>query len=296
MQPLPVERPVIEVVNVGGRATSGITFRAEGVTCVLGGWDRDKEELSRFLTLEEKPREGGVRFPFDDPRRHIRLIPRERIDAELKVREVLRLYERRFGKGSEVWAEVLGIDGEKKVGELSEMGKFRLELLQLFYGDTRFVVAEDFVDTIEEQFRARALKDLLKAVKYVKATLVVFMGTFRFQEVCERKVVLYGGKVLEVAEGGKLFHPYSVALSKVRLDVGKRGEKVVVPYVGDPANYGCPFHPYCENRDRELRRKCVSSLPPLFQVEGNQVRCWLYQASNKGLGGAECGECRPCPA
>ncbi len=276
VQPLPMGRPVIELVGVSGKSLKEVSFTASGITCVIGEWDEDKEELSRFLTLEEKPREGELRFNVRNPKKYIRLIPRDRLDAELKVRDLLKLYERKFGRGNEVWAEVMGIDKEKRVKDLSEIGKFKLELLQLFYGETKFVIAEDFVDVIEEQFRTKAVKDLVKAVNLLKATLVMFTGTFRFHEVCDSRVVIYGGRVMEIAWGERVYHPYSEVLSRARLEIGNRLEKINVVQVGEPADFGCPFHPYCWHRDRELRRMCVSSVPPLFNFDGNLVRCWKF--------------------
>ena len=277
MQFISLEKPIIELVNISGKFLKNISFTAIGITCILGEWGNDKEELSKILTFDEKPKGGKVNYYSENPKRYIRLIPRERIDSELKVDEILRLYEKRFGKGSEFWVSYFEIARDRKVKELSEYEKFKLELLQIFYGKTKFIIAEDFTETFEEQLKGKAVKTLIKTARMKNSTLVLFLGSSEFNDVCERKIVIYGGEVIE--EGGKneLYHPYSVLLNKARLTIGKKLEKIDINYVGDPANSGCPFHPYCEKSyDKRIRKLCITENPPFFTVNGNKVKCWYF--------------------
>ncbi|MDT7876877.1 MAG: hypothetical protein RQ872_09210, partial [Sulfolobaceae archaeon] len=134
MQFVSMEKPIIELLNISGKFLKNVSFTALGITCVLGEWGNDKEELSKILTFDEKPKGGKVTYYSENPKKYIRLIPRERIDSELKVYEILRLYEKRFGKSNDFWNSFFEIPKDRKVKELSEYEKFKLELLQIFYG------------------------------------------------------------------------------------------------------------------------------------------------------------------
>lgn len=88
-------------------------------------------------------------------------------------------------------------------------------------------------------------------------------------ETCEHTVVLYAGKVMEVAPTHELFttpsHPYALGLLKSipRLDV--EVEPAVLPgYVPSAINRpsGCPFHPRCEWAERI----CEQDMPEMRQV------------------------------
>jgi len=278
MQFVSVEKPIIELLNISGKFLKNVSFTALGITCVLGEWGNDKEELSKILTFDEKPKGGKVTYYSENPKKYIRLIPRERIDSELKVYEILRLYEKRFGKSNDFWNSFFEIPKDRKVKELSEYEKFKLELLQIFYGKTKFILAEDFTETFEEQLKGKAVKTLVKTARIINSTLVLFLGSSEFNDVCERRIVIYGGEVIEESEkNNELYHPYSVLLSKARLTIGKRLERINIDFVSDPAKSGCPFHPYCgKSYDKRIRKMCITENPPFFTVNGNRVRCWYF--------------------
>ena len=66
-------------------------------------------------------------------------------------------------------------------------------------------------------------------------------------------------------------HPYTAALMEAQ---PARGLKVpVCKSCGDQLTKGCPFAAKCT----EAFGQC-QNMPPLFQVEARQVRCWLYAA------------------
>ncbi len=104
-------------------------------------------------------------------------------------------------------------------------------------------------------------------------------------EVAERVVVMYAGKVVEEAPVNSLFdspyHPYTIGLldSTPRLD--KHGYKMqgIKGMVPDLRNLpsGCRFNPRC----RRVMDRCSVSEPPLSDIGGRKVACWLY---NEGHG------------
>jgi peptide/nickel transport system ATP-binding protein len=99
-------------------------------------------------------------------------------------------------------------------------------------------------------------------------------------EMTQRVVVMYLGKVAEVADVDALFyepgHPYTRALLNSIPRLGQKSAKRLESISGvvpDPYNIppGCPFHPRCSMFSAGL---CDVTEPPMVTVaEGHEVRC-----------------------
>lgn len=100
-------------------------------------------------------------------------------------------------------------------------------------------------------------------------------------DMCDRVIVMYGGKVQEEATSQEIFsaplHPYTSGLMKSLPNPYSKSEKKLysikgnVPALVDmPA--GCKFRTRCD----KASEKCKIE-PPLKEVSnGHYVRCWLY--------------------
>jgi peptide/nickel transport system permease protein len=104
-------------------------------------------------------------------------------------------------------------------------------------------------------------------------------------QVCDRVVVLYGGRVAEDAPARGLFsdphHPYTQALLEAFPDVA-RPERELRPIGGTPPRLdamppGCPFAPRCAHAfDR-----CDTAKPPLYPVtDGWAASCYLLDPAH----------------
>ncbi|MCL1796577.1 MAG: ABC transporter ATP-binding protein [Clostridia bacterium] len=100
-------------------------------------------------------------------------------------------------------------------------------------------------------------------------------------EMCERVLVMYAGKVAEVADVDTIFkkplHPYTVGLINSKPDMAIESDRLtVIPgNVPDLNNRpsGCPFHPRCD----KAMPVCQTEHPETSAVEpGHQIACWLY--------------------
>jgi len=100
-------------------------------------------------------------------------------------------------------------------------------------------------------------------------------------EMSERVMVMYAGKVCEVADVDTIFkdplHPYTIGLINSKPDMAVQTDRLtVIPgNVPDLNNKpsGCPFHPRCERAMPE----CRQAFPPEVTVaQGHQISCWLY--------------------
>jgi oligopeptide/dipeptide ABC transporter ATP-binding protein len=103
--------------------------------------------------------------------------------------------------------------------------------------------------------------------------------------LCDRIIVMYGGKVVESAPAGEIFdnprHPYAQALISAALLGGLRRVSEEIVLEGDPPRpaappSGCKFHPRC----RSAGPRCRAVEPVLsFVAPGHQVACHLASGS-----------------
>jgi peptide/nickel transport system ATP-binding protein len=92
------------------------------------------------------------------------------------------------------------------------------------------------------------------------------------RHLCDRVVVMYVGKIVEVADTADLFnnvrHPYTEALLSSAPKPDPRAERkpiLLTGEVADPTNppSGCYFHPRCQY----AREKCRTDTPVLRETE-----------------------------
>jgi peptide/nickel transport system ATP-binding protein len=102
----------------------------------------------------------------------------------------------------------------------------------------------------------------------------------------DRLMVMYGGVVAEFGATRRVFdtplHPYSVGLLEAFPSI--RGPRVPLTGIpGSPPNLasippGCRFAPRCP----KVMARCEVEPPPLYEVNGILVRCFLYDGEEPG--------------
>lgn len=123
--------------------------------------------------------------------------------------------------------------------------------------------------------------NLLKRVKqeFDVSFILITHDIATSSELAQRVGVMYAGQIVEVSGAARFFseplHPYSQKLmaSVPRL----RGTQELEFIPGKPPSLiglktGCRFAPRCASR----YEKCDED-PPIFNRDGIQVRCWLYE-------------------
>jgi oligopeptide transport system ATP-binding protein len=142
------------------------------------------------------------------------------------------------------------------------------------------VIADEPTTGLDVTIQAQIL-DLLRMLQRETGTAIIMithdMGVVA--GMCDRAIVMYGGRVVEEANIYDLFgdprHPYAIALlgSVPRMD--ERRERLT-PIVGFPPDLtdpgvGCSFAPRCAF----AHETCLTNTPRLFTVgEGHTVACW----------------------
>ena len=145
------------------------------------------------------------------------------------------------------------------------------------------LIADEPTTALDVTIQAQIL-DLLRALskEYHTAVLLITHDLGVVASLCDRIVVMYGGKVLETGTVDQIFkqarQPYTQGLlhSIPRLDQ-RRGEPLT-PIPGSPPDMlhppkGCPFMPRCPL----AVERCITEMPPLIQVgeTAQRAACWV---------------------
>ncbi len=148
--------------------------------------------------------------------------------------------------------------------------------------EPRLIIADEPTTALDVTIQAQIL-ELIRGLSVERGTSVLLithdLGVVA--NMCDRVVVMYGGKVLEAGSIHDIYsnpvQPYTRGLlgSIPRLDQ-RRGEKLT-PIPGSPPDMlhtlpGCPFVPRCP----QAVRRCLLQMPPLSAVApAHLAACWM---------------------
>jgi peptide/nickel transport system ATP-binding protein len=144
----------------------------------------------------------------------------------------------------------------------------------------RFIVADEAVSALDVSVQAQVLNLMLDLQDELGLTyLFVSHDLSVVNQISDRVVVMYVGKIAEVATPAQLFtspkHPYTAALIASLPKADPRQRQARIPLQGEVANPanppgGCYFHPRCPF----AVDKCRTESPLLQEIGGNrQVSC-----------------------
>lgn len=186
----------------------------------------------------------------------------------------------------------------ERVGELLELVGLRSEYMQRFPHafsggqrqriviaralalNPRLVVADEPVSALDVSVQAQVLNLMLKLQDEFNLTyLFVAHDLSVVKHFCDRVVVMYLGKIVEMAPTAALFgtpmHPYTSALMGAVPEADPRRRADMVPLEGEvpsPASppSGCHFHPRCPHASELCAKEA-----PIFEehAPGHFARC-----------------------
>lgn len=147
----------------------------------------------------------------------------------------------------------------------------------------KLIVADEPTTALDVTIQAQIL-DLLKEIQQKTGTsiLLITHDLSVVAGMCDRVLVMYGGKIVEKAGVEELFshprHPYTQRLiqSKPRLDLLQ--DHPLLPIEGTPPDLSCPplGCSFCTRCPSALQI-CAQEEPDFFAVSGShKSRCWLH--------------------
>lgn len=285
--------------DIGLRAVNDVSLAiAPGeVLGLVGESGSGKTTIGRTILRLLRPSAGNVRFDgidithFDRAamrplRRRMQMIfqdPYSSLNPRLKVRDIIKEAYVIHGIGTEQdrpdrVAEMLRRVGlpldsmERYPHEFSGGQRQRIGIARALAVDPVFVVADEPVSALDVSVQAQVLNLLLDLQQSLGlAMLFIAHDLAVVQYVSDRVVVLYLGRVMEIAPSTELYrhprHPYTVALleaaptpdpARRRRHVGLRGE---IPSPLAPPS-GCVFRTRCPHAVPD----CAIQVPELLEI------------------------------
>ncbi len=256
---------LLNLIQPPGRVVSGqILFDGKDVRRM------SPEELRRI-------RGGGIGMIFQEP--SAALNPVHSVGRQ--IADVVALHQR-LGGGA-AWREAVRLlaevgipEPEKRARaypfELSGGMQQRALIAVALAGQPKLLIADEPTTALDLTVQAEILELLARLQEqYRMAILIITHDIGVVAEVAQRVMVMYAGRLVEVADAADLFrdprHPYSSGLLSAfpRLGCGRdeplRGIPGAVPDFLDLPS-GCTFHPRCALADEE----CAAIFPPMADV------------------------------
>jgi oligopeptide/dipeptide ABC transporter ATP-binding protein len=249
----------------------------------------DGKDLRRMSQEElRRVRGGGIGMIFQEP--SAALNPVHSVGRQ--IADVVALHQ--GVGGAAAWREAIRLLGEVGIPEPEKRARaYPFELsggMQqraltaiALAGQPRLLIADEPTTALDLTVQAETL-ELLRRLQeqYRMAILLITHDIGVVAEVAKRVMVMYTGRLVEVADVADLFrdprHPYSKGLLGAFPRLGNGQDEPLQGIAGAVPDFlelpsGCTFHPRCELADEE----CATTFPPMTDV-GYRRRCACYKA------------------
>jgi len=251
-------------------------------------------DLATLSARAMQPYRRRLQIIFQDP--YASLNPRRRVGDTLA--EALATHGLHPGAArAKRIAELLALVGlapehaSRYPHEFSGGQRQRIGIARALAVEPRFIVADEPVSALDVSIQAQVINLLSDLRERFGLTMLFISHDLDVVEyLCDRIVVLYLGKVMEVAGAGDLYrspqHPYTEALLEAspRPDPeARRARRLLqgdIPSPVDPPS-GCVFHTRCPYSVAA----CAATVPPLREVAPGRFKACLRDDISS-LGGA----------
>ena len=261
------------------RSILGLTTPTEGRIHFEG------KELVGMEKKELRNMRSDLQIVFQDP--YSSLSPRIRvIDTIIEPMEIQKrgTKQERIRRAEEL-LEIVGLEKSfayRYPHEFSGGQRQRIGIARVLAANPKFIICDEPVSALDVSVRSQILNLLLELKRDFDLTVLFISHDLSVVEyVCDRIVVMYLGKVMEVANRDDLYrnplHPYTKALlSAIPIpDPKHKKDRIIIqgdtPSPIDPPK-GCRFCTRCAN----AQEICRTETPELREIEPNHcVACHL---------------------
>ncbi len=281
-----------ETLGLVGESGSGKSTLGRAVLQLIavtqGSVQLEGRELVGLSASQMRPLRREVQMVFQDPS----LNPRQRAGDMLD--EVLSTHALHGGAArAPRIAQLLQLVGlmpehaSRFAHEFSGGQKQRLGIARALAAEPRFIVADEPLSALDMSSQAQIVNLLIKLRDQLGLTLLFISHDLDVvQYLCDRVVVLYLGRVMEIAPTSDLFaspaHPYTRALLSAAPipDPAQAAPRVALQ--GDPPSplnppSGCVFRTRCPH----AVTACADTVPELTPTTaGRLVACWRHEELN----------------
>ncbi|AST90306.1 ABC transporter ATP-binding protein [Sutcliffiella cohnii] len=246
------------------------------------------EDLLALSKSKMRKKRKDLQIIFQDP--YASLNPRQTvsqiIEEALEIQNVVPRRERRQ-KVIDL-LETVGIGAhqiDRHPHEFSGGQRQRIGIARALSVNPKLIICDEAVSALDVSIQAQVLnllKDLQRKFKLTYLFISHDLGVVR--HISDRIIVMYLGKIVEVADKKSLFenpqHPYTKALLSAipSTNIEQKKERIILKGdVPSPINppQGCRFHTRCPY----AMERCASEEPKLHSIPGatQQVACHLVE-------------------
>jgi peptide/nickel transport system ATP-binding protein len=263
-----------------GKTTLGrCVIRLEQVTG--GSITFDGRDITHLSRRQLRPLRKEMQMIFQDP--YSSLNPRKRVGEivadPLRINGIGRAETERRVKEL---LELVGLSPEhikRRPHEFSGGQRQRIGVARALALNPKLIIADEPVSALDVSVQAQVL-NLLDDLQddFGLTYLFIAHDLSVVRHVCDRILVMYLGKVVEVSPAEELYdhpiHPYTEALLSAvpipdPVEMSRRQRIVLSGDVPSPVNPppGCPFHPRCQY----ATEICRAEEPPLVSHRANHL-------------------------
>lgn len=245
------------------------------------------QNIAELSKADLRRRRKDMQIIFQDP--YSSFNPRQTIyqllNEAMAIQNVLPKGDRR-ARIQEL-LEMVGLKAEhidRYPHEFSGGQRQRIAIARALSVNPKLLICDEAVSSLDVSVQAQVINLLKKLQRELGLTYIFIahdLGVVR--HISDRVIVMYLGKVAEVADKRTLFdrpqHPYTKALLSAIPIPDPKIKRTRIPLVGDvpsPINppTGCPFHTRCPF----VMDRCRSELPGLHELDkGQRVACHLVE-------------------